>query len=60
MLGKLVLNGPTVSHHQISGVSVYAAEADEAQALAEADPKVRSGHLTVEVIPWIAVPGDVR
>jgi len=56
MIGKLILNGPTLSDHEISGVSVYDADPDEARALAEADPKVRSGHLTAEVIPWIAVP----
>ena len=37
-----------------------AAELEEARALAEADPKVRAGYLTVEAIPWIAVPGDTN
>jgi uncharacterized protein YciI len=59
VLGKLVLNGPTLSAHEISGVSVYATEPDEARALAEADPKVKAGYLTVEVIPWMAVPSDI-
>ena len=58
MLGKLVLNGPTLIEHEILGVSLYAAESEEARALAEADPKVKAGYLTVEVIPWIAVPGN--
>jgi len=44
--------------HEIHGVSVYAAELEEARALAEADPKVKAGYLTVEAIPWIAVPGE--
>jgi uncharacterized protein YciI len=56
LLGKLVLNGPTMIEHEIHGVSVYAAELEEARALAEADPKVKAGYLTVEAIPWIAVP----
>jgi len=56
LLGKLVLNGPTMIDHEIHGVSVYAAELEEARALAEADPKVKAGYLTVEAIPWIAVP----
>jgi uncharacterized protein YciI len=56
LLGKLVLNGPTLIEHDISGVSIYAAELDEARALAEADPKVKAGYLVVEAIPWIAVP----
>jgi uncharacterized protein YciI len=57
-VGKLVLNGPTLSEHEILGVSVYSTEADEARALAEADPKVKAGYLTVEAIPWMAVPSD--
>jgi uncharacterized protein YciI len=57
-LGKLVLNGPTLIDHEIRGVSVYAAEPAEARALAEADPKVQAGYLTVEAIPWIAVPSE--
>jgi uncharacterized protein YciI len=58
MLGKLVLNGPTLVEHDILGVSVYAAELDEARALAEADPKVKAGYLVVEAIPWMAVPAE--
>ena len=57
-LGKVVLNGPTLIEHDILGVSVYATELEEARALAEADPKVRAGYLTVEAIPWMTVPGD--
>ena len=56
MLGKLVLNGPILEEHEILGVSVYAADIEEARALAEADPKVIAEYLTVEAIPWMAVP----
>ena len=56
MLGKLVLNGPILVDHEIAGVSVYAAGPEEARLLAEADPKVKAGILTVEAIPWFAVP----
>ena len=58
MLGKLYLNGPTLVEHEILGVSIYAVELEEARALAEADPKVKAGYLTVEAIPWMAVPSD--
>ena len=58
ILGKLVLNGPTLIEHEIVGVSVYAVELEEARALAEADPKVKAGYLTVEAIPWMAVPAE--
>ena len=60
MAGKLVLNGPILVDHDILGVSVYAAELEEARAMAEADPRVRSGYLTVEAIPWMAVPSERR
>jgi uncharacterized protein YciI len=58
ILGKLVLNGPILAEHEIVGVSVYAVGLEEARALAEADPKVKAGYLTVEAIPWMAVPSD--
>lgn len=55
-VGKLALNGPILSDHEILGVSVYEAGEDEARTLAEADPKVKAGYLVVEAIPWMAVP----
>jgi len=58
MLGKLALNGPTLTEHEIVGVSVYATDLDEARALAEADPKVKAGYLTVEAIPWMALHSE--
>ena len=58
LLGKLVLNDPTRIEHDIHDVGMYEAEPEEAKALTEADPKVQAGFLTVEVIPWIAVPGE--
>lgn len=56
ILGKIVLNGPILAEHEIAGVSVYDADLAEARALAEADPRVLAGELTVEAIPWMAVP----
>lgn len=56
--GKLVLNGPILAEHDLRGVSVYATDLAEAQALAEADPKVRAGYLFVEALPWVAVPSE--
>jgi uncharacterized protein YciI len=55
MSGKLILNGPVTAENEILGVSIYATDLDEARALAEADPKVKAGYLTVEAIPWMAV-----
>lgn len=57
LVGKLFLNGPILTEHEILGVSVYETELEEAIALAEADPKVKAGYLTVEAIQWMAVPG---
>jgi uncharacterized protein YciI len=42
------------------GVSLYAADVEEARAMAEGDPKVQTGYLTVEAIPWMAVPGSAQ
>ena len=53
--GKLVMNGPILIEHDMLGISIYAATVQEAKALAEADPKVKAGYLTVEVLPWMAV-----
>jgi uncharacterized protein YciI len=58
LIGKLVLNGPVLAEHDIVGVSVYAADLEEARALSEADPKVLAGYLTVEAVPWFAAPSD--
>ena len=58
ILGKLVLNGPVMTDHEIAGISIYAAGVEEARALAEADPKVKAGVFFVEAIPWMAVPSE--
>ena len=58
ILGVIVLNGPILAEHEILGVGVYAVGLDEARALAEADPKVKAGYLTVEALPWMAVPSE--
>ena len=54
-VGKLVLNGPILNENDIVGVSVYATDLNEARALAEADPKVVAGYLTVEALPWMTL-----
>jgi len=60
MSGKLILNGPVLEDHDdILGISVYAAELEDALAMASADPKVKEGYLTVEALPWMAVPNKM-
>ena len=44
---------------EILGVSVYAAELDEARALAAAGPKVQARYLTVEARPWMAASSGI-
>ena len=57
--GKLILNGPVLIDHDIVGISIYAAELEDALAMAQADPKVKAEYLTVEAIPWMAVPNPI-
>lgn len=48
-----VAAGPLAGQHDLLGLIVIAAKSpEEAQALAAADPKVKAGHLTVELHPW--------
>jgi uncharacterized protein YciI len=58
LLGMLVLNGPILTDHEISGISIYSTDLEEARLLAEADPKVKAGVLTLEAIPWMSVPSE--
>jgi uncharacterized protein YciI len=60
MVGKLILNGPTLVAHDTLGVRIYAAKLEEADAMAETDPKVRAGYLTMDAMPWIAAPSDTN
>ncbi len=51
--GKAVIGGPLRDHGEFSGLYVLRSKsADEARALAEADPAVKSGHFSVEMHPW--------
>ena len=57
-------DGTTIAHQSHAlGALIWerpflrgAADLEEVRALAEADPKVKEGYLTVEAIPWMAVP----
>jgi len=60
MAGKLILNGPVMEDHDdILGISIYAAELEDALAMASADPKVQAEYLIVEALPWMAVPNKM-
>jgi uncharacterized protein YciI len=56
--GSLVAAGPIDDGSELRGISVLRTESLEmAVALAEADPSVRAGRLTVEVHPWYLPAG---
>jgi uncharacterized protein YciI len=56
--GKLVVAGPIADDGDLRGILVYKVPTlDEARALAEADPAVKSGRLSVELHPWMVQKG---
>ena len=52
--GKVALNGPIRFRDTpgFRGLTIYTVDADEARALASADPAVRAGWFDVVVDPW--------
>jgi len=51
--GKLVLAGPFFDDTEIRGIFIFDVETiEEAQALINTDPAVKSGRLTMELHPW--------
>lgn len=56
--GKMNIAGPLMEDGDIRGICIYdTASWEEARQLAESDPAVRSGRLTVEIHPWYAMKG---
>ena len=56
--GKLILAGPFADNGDIRGVLVYkTASLEEAKAIAEQDPAVQAGRLSVEMHPWMTQKG---
>ena len=52
--GQAVAAGPLADDGEIRGVEILAVgSADDAKKLADADPAVKAGHLTVEVHSWM-------
>jgi uncharacterized protein YciI len=51
--GKAVISGPLADGGEIRGVAIFRTKtADEAKKLAEEDPLVKAGYLSVEMHPW--------
>jgi hypothetical protein len=58
----VVTNGPVIDPPDISlrGLTFYrTGSLDEARKLAEADPAVLAGRLTVEIMTWYCPPGTM-
>lgn len=55
--GKMPLVGPLLAP-PLAGLSVFATTREEAQSLMEADPAVKAGYFTFELVPWRTFPGD--
>ena len=61
--GHIVTNGPVLDQtdESLRGVTVFATGSlDETRRLAERDPAVLSGRLTVEVMTWLCRPGAME
>jgi uncharacterized protein YciI len=61
--GQVVTNGPVSEQPDPSlrGLTFYrTGSLDRSRQLAEADPAVRAGRLTVEIMTWYCPPGTMR
>jgi uncharacterized protein len=58
--GELVIAGPFENGGDYAGVFVFKGNSiDEAKALAEADPTVKTGRLVIEIHPWMVPEGSL-
>jgi uncharacterized protein YciI len=60
--GQVVTNGPVIEppDPSLRGLTFYrTGSLAEAQRLAEADPAVRAGRLTVQIMTWYCPPGTM-
>jgi len=56
--GHLLAAGP-LSNERFRGLSILRVGMDEARRLKEADPAVRAGRFSVEVMPWMVPAGAI-
>lgn len=59
--GTLVTNGPFLDQRDetLRGFCIYSCSLEEARRLAEQDPSVRAGRLTVESFTWLVPAGTM-
>jgi uncharacterized protein YciI len=56
--GKLIVAGPFGDHGDLRGMLVFKlASVEEARALMDADPALKTGRLTLDLHPWFAAAG---
>ncbi len=55
--GALLAAGPLIDNGTIRGILIFKVSMEEARALAEQDPAVKAGRLTVELHPWMTAKG---
>ena len=58
---KLLLAGPFADNGVLRGLFVFkVASVDEAKEVAETDPAIRAGRLTIELHPWLIPEGILQ
>ena len=57
--GHLLAAGP-LSHERLRGLTILTVKPERARELKEADPAVRAGRFSVELIPWLVPAGALR
>jgi uncharacterized protein len=56
--GKLIVAGPFGDQGELRGMLIFKLKSvDEARALMDADPALKSGRLTLDLHPWFAAAG---
>ncbi|QHL88090.1 hypothetical protein GU926_11870 [Nibribacter ruber] len=56
--GKLTMAGPFMDDGELRGIFIFNVKTmEEAKALTEADPAVKSGRLVMELHPWYSMKG---
>ena len=57
-MGKLIVAGPMAGDGELRGIFIFDAKSiDEVKAMAEMDPAIQSGRLTLELHKWYAAAG---
>ena len=58
--GKLCIAGPFMDDKEVRGICIYTTETmEEALTLANSDPAVKAGRLTIECRPWFGMKGSM-